>query len=70
MIVRFLGESNPLALLHGKEYEVLSLECGWYRIVDETREDYLYPPRLFEVVTAQPVPPTVEPEPMPPDFYD
>ena len=23
---------------------------GWYRIVDESGEDYLYPPQLFEVV--------------------
>lgn len=56
MKVRFLGDSDPLALLHGKEYEVLSIENGWYRIVDETGVDedeetpgYLYPPEAFQV---------------------
>lgn len=65
MIVRFIGEGSPLSLLHGKEYEVLSLECGWYRIVDESKEDYLYPARAFEVVEGSPEPPTIEPEPLP-----
>lgn len=57
MKVKFIGESEPLVLLHGKIYEVLSIECGWYRIIDEEGVDeddplpgYLYPPSLFEVV--------------------
>ena len=44
-----MGESDPLALLNGKEYGVVSVEKGWYRIIDETGEDYLYPPEAFEV---------------------
>ena len=28
----------------------MCLEKGWYRIVDETDEDYLYPPEFFEVI--------------------
>lgn len=48
--VEFIGESNPYALLSGKVYTVLSVEQGWYRIVDETGEDYLYPPTAFKVV--------------------
>lgn len=47
--VRYMGESDPLALLNGKEYGVVSVEKGWYRIIDETGEDYLYPPEAFEV---------------------
>ena len=57
MKVKFLGESDPFALLNGKIYDVLSVENGWYRIVDESRDDededvpgYLYPPEAFEVV--------------------
>ena len=42
MKVRYIGESNPLYFESGKEYEVLSIEYGWLRIVDETGEDYLY----------------------------
>lgn len=49
MKVRYLGDSDPLSLLSGKEYEVLSIEYGYYRIVDETGEDYLYDSDSFEV---------------------
>ncbi len=50
-IVRFIGTSNPFTLINGKLYEVISIEREWYRIVDETDEDYLYPPELFEIVS-------------------
>lgn len=34
-----------------KSYDVLSIEKkGWYRIVDESGEDYLYPPSMFDIV--------------------
>lgn len=48
--VRYTGKSDPLVLLNGKIYDVLSVEKSWYRIVDETGEDYLYPPGAFEIV--------------------
>lgn len=50
MKVRYLGESDPLTLLNNKVYDVISIEKEWYRIVDETGEDYLYPPDGFEIV--------------------
>ena len=34
----------------GKIYEVISVEKGWYRIVDASEEDYIYPPEIFEIV--------------------
>lgn len=37
-------------VLPGKVYDVLSIENGWYRLIDESKEDYLYPPDDFEVV--------------------
>ena len=37
-------------LVRGKEYEVLSVENGWYRIICELGEDYLFPPEWFEIV--------------------
>lgn len=64
VIVRYEGLSNPIALLDGKEYKVESVECGWYRIIDESGEDYLYPARCFSVVQHEPVPPIIEPEKM------
>jgi len=50
MKVKFIGETSPLGLTNGKEYEVLSVERDWFRIVDESGEDYLYAPELFEKV--------------------
>lgn len=50
MRVKFIGKDDPLALRNGKIYEVISVEKTWYRIVDETHEDYLYSPKLFEIV--------------------
>ena len=39
-----------LELTCGKVYDVISTEKGWYRIVDDSDEDYLYPPDDFVVV--------------------
>jgi hypothetical protein len=50
MKVKYLGEDDPVGLMHGKIYDVLSVEDEWYRIVDETEDDYLYPPDEFEIV--------------------
>ncbi|MGI6216395.1 MAG: hypothetical protein ACOYIK_02165 [Coriobacteriales bacterium] len=50
MKVRYSGETAFLELSHNKIYKVQSVEKGWYRIVDDTGEDYLYPPDEFEVV--------------------
>jgi len=49
MKVRFIGRGSPRTLTHGKVYETLSIENGWYRIVDDSGEDYLYPPECFEI---------------------
>ena len=46
-------EGRPGALVSltvGNVYQDIAVENGWYRVVDDTDEDYLYPPGLFEVV--------------------
>lgn len=48
--IKYMGETSFLELTHGKEYDVLSIEKGWYRIVDDSGEDYLYPPDEFAVI--------------------
>lgn len=50
--VKYIGENDPLELLSGKVYDVIEVDetSGWYRIVDETREDYLFDPEAFEIV--------------------
>ena len=50
MKVKWKGENDFLVLTHNKIYDVISIEKGWYRIVDDSGEDYLYPPKFFEVI--------------------
>lgn len=50
MKVKFLGKTEFLVLTHGRVYEVLSVEKGFYRIVDDSGDDYLYPPEYFEII--------------------
>ena len=50
MKVKYVGETKTFMVSHGKIYEVLSIEKGWYRIIDDTGEDYLYPPQEFEKI--------------------
>ncbi len=50
MKVKYIGEYYKVSLIKGKIYDVLSVEDGWYRIKDETGEDYLFSPNDFEIV--------------------
>ena len=50
MKIKFLGKINTPALEKGKLYDVISIEKGWYRIMTELDEDYLFPPEQFEIV--------------------
>ena len=49
MKVKYKGKTD-VSLTSNKVYDVISVERSWYRIVDETGEDYLYPPEQFEMV--------------------
>lgn len=46
---KYIGNIDTPALEKGKEYEVLSVEKGWLRIMTELDEDYLFPPEMFEL---------------------
>lgn len=50
MKVKYLGKTDFLVLTNEKVYDVISVEKGWYRIVDDSGDDYLYPPKYFEIV--------------------
>ena len=50
MRVKYIGESENLVLTNGKIYDVVGIEKGWYRVVDDSNEDYLYPPQIFEII--------------------
>ena len=49
MRVKYLGETS-VSLTKNKIYDVLSVENGEYRIVDDTEDDYLFSAGNFEVV--------------------
>lgn len=50
MKVKYIGDDNPLSLRTGKVYSARILKRGWYGIIDESGEEYAYPPELFEIV--------------------
>ena len=50
MKVKFLGKFDTVALEKDKIYDVISVEKGWFRIMTELDEDYLFPPKHFEVI--------------------
>ena len=50
--VKYIGEDDPLSLRSGKVYEARLLKKGWFGIVDEIKEEYAYPPEVFEVVNV------------------
>ena len=47
-----MGDFSTKDLLKGKIYEAIveGDKLKWYRIIDESGEDYIYPPELFEVI--------------------
>lgn len=51
--VKYIGKSDTLAFERNKIYEVMSIEKGWYRIMTELDEDYLFPPDAFVIVKGK-----------------
>lgn len=50
MRAKYMGVTESHTLDHGKVYDILSVEQGWYRVVDKSGEDYLYPATDFDIV--------------------
>ena len=51
MLVKFIGDySSNLGVIKGKTYKCIAVYDVWYRVIDETDEDYLYPKTDFEVI--------------------
>ena len=50
--IKYIGETDFLVLTHNIIYDVISIEKEWYRIIDDSGEDYLYPTELFEIVES------------------
>ena len=43
---------NRRSLIKGKIYEARQGQKNWFALVDESGEEYAYPPELFEVVES------------------
>lgn len=52
MKLKYIGETD-VSLTAGEEYNVLSVEHGYYRIIDNTNEDYLFPPEEFKIISEE-----------------
>ena len=50
MKVKYTGNADIVALEKGKVYDVMSIERGWYRIMTELDDDYLFPQDQFETI--------------------
>ena len=46
--VKYILDDDSVAMPKDKIYTVLSVEKGWYRVLSELDEDYLFPPEAFE----------------------
>ncbi len=49
MKVKYIGKSS-VSLTQDKVYDVISVEMGDFRIVDDTGEDYIFSSDDFEIV--------------------
>ncbi len=50
MKVRYIGKSSLMYCIYGKVYEKVGESNGYWKVIDESGEDYLYDPKVFEVV--------------------
>ena len=51
MKVKYIGTEHIDTMFEkDKEYDVISVEKGWFRIKGELEEDYLFPPEVFEII--------------------
>lgn len=49
MMIRCLVDYG-VSLKKGKLYKATKINKGWYALIDEMQEEYVYPPSIFEVV--------------------
>lgn len=52
MKIKCISDGNYylVSLKVGKIYEARDCGRGWFALIDETGEEYAYPPQLFEVI--------------------
>lgn len=50
--LRELDKRTRHSLTPGKDYGVLGVESGWFRIINDRCEPVLFPPKLFVVIDS------------------
>lgn len=50
MKVRYIGDYYKVRLIKNNIYTVISLENGWYKLLDELGEEGFYSPEQFQIV--------------------
>lgn len=50
MKVLYISDSTDQGLSFQNEYEVIGLEAGWYRIINDENLPYLYEPKNFHLI--------------------
>ena len=43
---------SGLSLIKSKVYDARDCGKGWFALIDESGEEFAYPPELFEVISA------------------
>ncbi|BAK45569.1 hypothetical protein [Eggerthella sp. YY7918] len=61
MKIQFVQREDEKIVGRGNIVDVVSTECGWYRIVDDMGDECLVPPSVVEVVEKLPTPPETQP---------
>ena len=59
MKVQFVYRENGVVVERGYVYEVLSVDNGWYRILDGDGVKAYYPASMFEIVEENPQAPEI-----------
>lgn len=60
MKIQFVHRENGEVVERGNVLDVLAIDGGWYRIVDDMGDECLLPPSMFEVVEQFPEAPIVD----------
>ena len=48
--MNYIIDNNDMDLIHGKIYEVVKRSKTWINVIDESGEEYSYPPEFFELI--------------------
>ena len=50
MKVKCIDNENRVDIIQNKIYDVISIDGVFFRIIDESEEDYMYPSEMFEII--------------------